>query len=66
MNTYLGGVYQQAVSGVTLVDQDCYQLGTGCFSVYGVEYEPGFDDAVSILIHDCLTIGPVRPFAIDY
>ncbi|EIM81775.1 glycoside hydrolase family 16 protein [Stereum hirsutum FP-91666 SS1] len=45
MNTYLGGVYQQAVSGVTLVDQDCYQLATGCFSVYAVEYEPGFDDA---------------------
>lgn len=52
MNTYLGGVYQQAVSGVTIVDQDCYQLGTGCYSVYAVEYEPGFDDAVSISLLD--------------
>lgn len=52
MNTYLGGVYQQAVSGVTLVDQDCYQLATGCFSVYAVEYEPGFDDAVSLFTPD--------------
>lgn len=46
-NGYLGSVYQQAVSGVTDVDQDCYQLEAGCYSVYAVEYEPGFDDAVS-------------------
>lgn len=23
------------------LDQNCYQLGTGCFSVYGFEYKPG-------------------------
>lgn len=34
-----------------LVDQNCYEAppGTGCFSVYGIEYKPGFDDAVRFL-----------------
>ncbi|KAK0439544.1 glycoside hydrolase family 16 protein [Armillaria borealis] len=36
-NTYLGGVTQQATSVVTNTDQDCYQLESGCFSVYGFE-----------------------------
>ncbi|PAV20766.1 glycoside hydrolase family 16 [Pyrrhoderma noxium] len=45
LNTYVGGVYQQAASVVTNNDQDCYTGETGCFSVYGFEYEPGFDNA---------------------
>ncbi|EIW82295.1 glycoside hydrolase family 16 protein [Coniophora puteana RWD-64-598 SS2] len=45
LNTYTGGIYQQAASVVTQTDQDCYELETGCFSVYGFEYKPGFDDA---------------------
>lgn len=43
LNSYMGGVYQQATSGVSQTNQNCYQLGTGCFSVYGFEYKPGFD-----------------------
>ncbi|KAA1471582.1 beta-glucan synthesis-associated protein [Dentipellis sp. KUC8613] len=46
MNSYQGGAFQQAVSSVSQTDQDCYELGgTGCFSVYGFEYVPGFDNA---------------------
>lgn len=44
LNSYTGGVYQQATSGVTVTDQNCYQLETGCFAVYGFEYKPGYDD----------------------
>ncbi|KAF8920503.1 beta-glucan synthesis-associated protein [Mucidula mucida] len=45
-NTYIGGKTQQAASVVTNTDPNCYQLGgTGCFSVYGFEYKPGFDGA---------------------
>jgi hypothetical protein len=65
-NTYTGGVFQQATSGLTTTgklrfllsvvtpwltsvpDQDCYELTTGCFSIYGIEYKPGFDNAVSM------------------
>ena len=24
-------------------DNDCYELDTGCFAVYGFEYKPGFE-----------------------
>ncbi|KAK0464977.1 beta-glucan synthesis-associated [Desarmillaria tabescens] len=44
LNTYTGGVYQQATSGVSVTDQNCYQLATGCFAIYGFEYKPGYDD----------------------
>ncbi|KAF8167744.1 beta-glucan synthesis-associated protein [Crassisporium funariophilum] len=44
-NTYRGGAFQQATSVVTITDQNCYELGTGCFSVYGFEYKPGFDNS---------------------
>lgn len=43
-------MYQQATSVVTEIDQDCYEYETGCFSIYGFEYSPGFDDAVSELL----------------
>jgi beta-glucanase (GH16 family) len=45
LNSYMGGAFQQAISGVTDTNQDCYQLVTGCFSTYGYEYKPGFDNS---------------------
>ncbi|KAK7462987.1 hypothetical protein VKT23_007568 [Stygiomarasmius scandens] len=44
-NTYLGGVFQQATSCVSETDQQAYELSGGLFSVYGFEYQPGFNDA---------------------
>lgn len=44
-NSYIGGVQQQATSVVTNTDQDCYEDNLGCYSIYGFEYTPGFDDA---------------------
>lgn len=45
-NTYVGGTTQQATSVVTHTDMNCYESGgTGCQSIYGFEYKPGFDDA---------------------
>jgi hypothetical protein len=33
---------------MSIADQDCYELGTGCSAVYGFDYTPGFvqDNAV--------------------
>ena len=45
-NEFLGGILQQVTSVITQTNQDCYECGTGCFSVYGFEYKPGFDNAV--------------------
>jgi len=42
LNTYTGGVFQQAISAVSIDNNDCYELDTGCFAVYGFEYQPGF------------------------
>ncbi|KAI3605273.1 glycoside hydrolase family 16 protein [Moniliophthora roreri] len=42
-NSYLGGTFQEATSCVTQ---------TSCFSVYGFEYKPGFDDAYITWISD--------------
>ncbi|WWD21278.1 hypothetical protein CI109_105762 [Kwoniella shandongensis] len=41
MNTYQGSIYQQATSGLSTTDQNCYTGMTGCYSVYGFEYAPG-------------------------
>ncbi|KII90597.1 glycoside hydrolase family 16 protein [Plicaturopsis crispa FD-325 SS-3] len=43
-NTYAGGVYQQATSVVSVTNQACYEGDGGCFSIYGFEYKPGFDN----------------------
>ncbi|KAF5371672.1 hypothetical protein D9758_003419 [Tetrapyrgos nigripes] len=51
-NSYLGGVFQQATSALTTTDQECYELNSGCFSVYGFEYKPGYDDAYITWISD--------------
>ncbi|THU80069.1 beta-glucan synthesis-associated [Dendrothele bispora CBS 962.96] len=45
LNSYAGGVYQQATSGISQTAQKCYQLNGACFAVYGFEYKAGFDDA---------------------
>ncbi|KAH9833744.1 glycoside hydrolase family 16 protein [Rhodofomes roseus] len=44
-NNYTGSVIQQATSVLSEADQNCYEYETGCFSIYGVEYKPGFDSA---------------------
>ncbi|PCH33736.1 glycoside hydrolase family 16 protein [Wolfiporia cocos MD-104 SS10] len=45
LNTYMGGVYQQATSAVTETDGSAYQGAGGQYSVYGMQYQPGFDGA---------------------
>lgn len=52
LNSYQGGVFQQATSGVSETNQDCYELETGCYAIYGFEYKPGYDDAYIIWIND--------------
>jgi len=44
LNTYLGGKTQQAMSVVSLTDQNCYQRETGCKSIYGFQYMPGYNE----------------------
>jgi hypothetical protein len=41
-NSCVAGAYQQTTSGLSLADQDCYELDKGCYSIYGFEYKPGF------------------------
>ncbi|CAE6396751.1 unnamed protein product [Rhizoctonia solani] len=47
LNTYVGGVFQQSTSAISVTDQDCYTQGGGCFSVYGFEYAPGTDGYIT-------------------
>ncbi|KZT28041.1 glycoside hydrolase family 16 protein [Neolentinus lepideus HHB14362 ss-1] len=57
MNTYSGGIYQQATSTVTVTNQECYEGNGGCYSIYGFEYVPGFDDAyISWITDDTLAV----------
>ncbi|KIK93596.1 glycoside hydrolase family 16 protein [Paxillus rubicundulus Ve08.2h10] len=52
LNSYHGGAYQQTTSGLSVTDQDCYELDEGCYSVYGFEYVPGFENAYISWISD--------------
>jgi len=53
LNGYIGGAFQQATSVVTETNQNCYEVGgTACFSVYGFEYVPGFDNAYITWVMD--------------
>ncbi|KAI0318046.1 glycoside hydrolase family 16 protein [Amylostereum chailletii] len=53
LNGYIGGKTQQTTSGLVTTNQDCYELEKGCFSVYGFEYKPGFDDAyITWIVND--------------
>ncbi|KAG6820547.1 hypothetical protein H0H93_015432 [Arthromyces matolae] len=45
LNGYKGGAFQQTTSGLSYTNQNCYEGGTGCFTVYGFQYQPGFDGA---------------------
>ncbi|KAG1749837.1 glycoside hydrolase family 16 protein [Suillus paluster] len=42
LNPYIGGVFQQATSGVTNTNQSCYTQNTGCYETYGYQYKPGY------------------------
>ncbi|KAJ7218060.1 beta-glucan synthesis-associated [Mycena pura] len=44
MNTFRGSITQEATSILTNTDPLCYEGTGGCYSVYGFEYKPGFDD----------------------
>nr|XP_018259340.1 uncharacterized protein I303_08268 [Kwoniella dejecticola CBS 10117]OBR81498.1 hypothetical protein I303_08268 [Kwoniella dejecticola CBS 10117] len=44
INTYMGSVYQQATSGLSVTDQVSWQC---CFSTYGFEYSPGADGYIT-------------------
>ncbi|KAK0501266.1 glycoside hydrolase family 16 protein [Armillaria luteobubalina] len=44
LNVYCGGASQEMTSVISQMAQDCYQLGTGCFAVYGIEYISWIND----------------------
>jgi len=52
LNSYKGGVFQQAVSALTQTNQQAYELSGGGFSVYGYEYKPGTSDAYVTWVSD--------------
>jgi len=56
LNPYIGGAFQQATSGVSQTNQLCYENTGGCFSVYGYEYVPGFDNAYITWISDAQAV----------
>jgi beta-glucanase (GH16 family) len=51
-NGFVGNVYQEAASVVTNTNNICYEDETGCFSIYGFEYIPGFDNGYVTWISD--------------
>ncbi|KAH9898330.1 glycoside hydrolase family 16 protein [Cubamyces lactineus] len=52
LNTYRGGVYQQATSVVTITDQEAYEFSGGKYTTYGFQYKPGFEGAYMAWIAD--------------
>lgn len=54
LNTFTGSVTQQATSVVTATDPNCYEYDLGCFSIYGFEYQPGFEEGVRVYSHVCI------------
>lgn len=44
LNTYQGSILQQTGSVVSTTNGNCYTEMTGCFSVYGFEYKPGYEE----------------------
>ena len=65
-NSYTGGVTQQATSVVTQTNQLCYEGNGGCYSIYGFEYRPGFDNAVSPTLHDFTILGSRSYYSVYY
>jgi hypothetical protein len=41
MNSYMGGPYQQAISGVTNLNNNWYTAGGGKYQTYAFDYKPG-------------------------
>lgn len=54
-NSFSGGVEQQAASVETNINPECYEYNNACFSIYGFEYTPGFDNAYITWIADNTT-----------
>lgn len=54
MNVYRGGVYQEAISGVTWLNNDWYEAKGG-FQVYGFEYVLGDQGGISWVVGDDYT-----------
>ncbi|KAF8165555.1 glycoside hydrolase family 16 protein [Crassisporium funariophilum] len=52
LNDFKGSATQQATSVVTNTNQVCYELVQDCYSVYGFEYKPGYDDAYITWVSD--------------
>ncbi|CAA7262719.1 unnamed protein product [Cyclocybe aegerita] len=51
-NSFIGGGFQQTTSGLARTNQNCYELGTGCYAVYAFEYKPGFDEGYITWVND--------------
>ncbi|KAI0029995.1 beta-glucan synthesis-associated [Vararia minispora EC-137] len=45
LNGYMGGIYQQAVSALSITNTSAYELTSNISTVYGIEYRAGFDNA---------------------
>ncbi|EJF66762.1 glycoside hydrolase family 16 protein [Dichomitus squalens LYAD-421 SS1] len=52
LNSYKGGIYQQATSVITATNQEGYELNGRQYSVYAFQYKPGFGDAYIAWITD--------------
>ncbi|TFK43746.1 glycoside hydrolase family 16 protein [Crucibulum laeve] len=52
LNGFIGSATQQATSVVTNTNQLCYEYVEDCYSVYGFEYKPGYDDAYITWVSD--------------
>lgn len=61
LNAYVGGAFQQTSSGLSFTDSDCYELDSGCFSVYGYEYQTGPDGYISWIVNNTVTWGLKAP-----
>ncbi|KAG8885362.1 hypothetical protein FRB97_001437 [Tulasnella sp. 331] len=51
-NVFAGSTYQEATSLVTTTNQECYELGTKCYSTYGFEYQGGSDGWITWVSDD--------------
>jgi beta-glucanase (GH16 family) len=47
MNSYMGGPYQQAISGLTNLNNNWYTAGGKQFQTYSFDYKPGADGKVT-------------------
>ncbi|KAJ7594668.1 beta-glucan synthesis-associated [Mycena floridula] len=64
LNPYKGGIWQEATSGLSTANQDCYELQTGCYATYGFEYQPGYDDSYITWINDNQIAWTLNPSAV--